>query len=92
MKTRIFQPFQKVFTPRTPDSSYTSFGIYPPPKPIVPTPNPGDANQALLTESMGTGVFLQVGAYYAQTVSTSASDSLGTGMFLHLGGYIAPPP
>jgi hypothetical protein len=83
MKTRIFQPFQKVFTPRTPDSGYSSFGIYPPPEAIVLTP--------LLTEALGTGVFLQVGAYYAQTVSASASDSLGTGVFLHSGGYTAPP-
>jgi hypothetical protein len=84
MKTRIFQPFQKVYTPRTPDSGYSSFGIYPPPSPIVLTP--------LLTESMGSSVFLQAGAYYAQTVATNASDSLSTGVFLQSGGYTAPPP
>jgi len=82
MPARIFQPFKRVWTPRTPDSSYDSLGIYPPPSPIVMTP--------LLNEGLGTGVSLLSAAYYAATAIVNSTEVVGYGLSIVSITYTPP--
>lgn len=79
MSVRIFQPFAKVWTPRVPDSDYSSLGSVTPPVPIVVLP--------LITENANQGVFLESGSYSASKVPTSNQDAANQGVFLKLGAY-----
>jgi hypothetical protein len=83
MAARIFQNFKKVWTPRTPDSSYDSLGQVPAPQPIVMTP--------LLSASIGTGVLLASAAYYAGVAACSATETVGTKVSLASATYTPPP-
>lgn len=76
---RVFQPFAKVWTPRTPDSSYDSFGVYPPPPVIVIVP--------LITESIGTSVILESASYWSQAVPAGSAESFGVSLSLHSATY-----
>jgi hypothetical protein len=79
MSVRIFQPFGKVWTPRVPDSDYSSLGSVTPPAPIIILP--------LISENAVHGIFLESGAYYAGQVLSGAVESLGQGVFFKLGTY-----
>jgi hypothetical protein len=82
MKARVFQPFQKIWTPRTPDSNYDSLGG-PPPPPVVGPPT--------LTESIGTGVSFQLGIYEALHAARASAEATGVGVTLHSGSYTKAP-
>jgi hypothetical protein len=77
-KTRVFQPFQKVWTPRTPDSGYDSMGL-PPPPPIL--------NAPLLTEAIGLAINFQTGQFERLNVQSSAAASSGFGITFQSGSY-----
>jgi len=79
---RIAQPFVKVWTPRTPDSSYDSFGQIPAPPITVMIP--------LITESIGTGLILEAAAYWAQSVPAASAEGAGTGLTLVSATYTPP--
>jgi hypothetical protein len=81
MKARIFEPFQKVWTPRTPDSNYDSLGA-PLPPPVVMVP--------LLVASIGTGVIFEQGFYVSPIQSRNASASSGVGLTLQSASYTKP--
>ena len=84
-KARVFEPFAKVWTPRTPDSSYDSFGVLqpaPPMPPIVQAP--------LVSDQMSHAVGSQGGTYAATTVSGNGNERAGVGIVLHSGTYTAP--
>lgn len=68
MRVKVFQPFQKVWTPRTPDSGYDSLGVTPPPNSIVPL--------ALATEIINPTLTLVGGTYSAATAITGAIGTL----------------
>lgn len=75
---KIFQPFQKVWTPRTPDSNYDSLG--PPPLPPITGPK-------LLTEGIGTGVTMPSGLFEMRRVPTAGTEGGGVGVKLQSGTY-----
>lgn len=79
MRVRIFQPFVKVWTPRVPDSDYSSLAPFAPPSPIVIVP--------LISEPSTTGTFLHAGSYSASLVPSSLTNTLGHGVFLEAGTY-----
>lgn len=90
MRVRVFQPFQKVWTPRTPDTGYDSLGIYPPPSPIVMVPaTTTDANAALLIETINTTITLAPSSYFAATRITGAIEAVGCSTKFSSGTYTA---
>jgi hypothetical protein len=78
LKIVIFQPFQKVWTPRTPDSNYDSLGSAPL-KRIVFLP--------LIAEGIGTRVVLQPGLYEPALLWRGAGEGSGYGIKLLSGSY-----
>lgn len=78
MKAKIFQPFQKVWTPRTPDSNYDSLGALPPP-PIV--------NAPLLKESLSSAIGLSTNLYEARRVTGGGAETSGYGITLQSATY-----
>jgi hypothetical protein len=78
VKISVFQPFQKVTTPRTPDSGYDSLGSAPL-KPIVFAP--------LIAEGIGSGTQLEPGLYTATMVYAGSVEGTGVGIQLHSGTY-----
>jgi hypothetical protein len=82
MKAKIFQPFQKVWTPRTPDSNYDSLGSLPPP-PIV--------NAKLITESLSSAIGLGTSIYEPQRVSGGGAEASGYGISLQSAVYTPAP-
>jgi hypothetical protein len=81
-KAKVFQPFQRVWTPRTPDSGYDSLGA-PAPPPIV--------NAPLISEGIGSGVILQLGLYQTPLVARASSETAGAGIKLQGGTYTKAP-
>jgi hypothetical protein len=81
MKARIFQPFQKVWSPRTPDSGYDSLGLTIPPSPIVLVP--------LISETLNTSLILASGAYFAATALSGAAAAVGCSTRFKSGTYTA---
>jgi len=79
MRVKIFQPFQKVWTPRTPDSGYSSFGPSPP-NPIVLTP--------LKTETLGHSLTLGSISYYVGVMFVSQQETLNDSVRFASGQYI----
>ena len=73
MKIVVFQPFQKVWTPRTPDSNYDSLGI----APLVPV-----VFAPLISEGIGTGVTLEAGLYELAKMMRGAGEGTGYGISL----------
>jgi hypothetical protein len=78
MRIRVFEQFQKTYTPRTPDSSYDSFGLGPL-NPIVLVP--------LLTESLGSVLELQSASYNDASQSAGTTDSSGMGVKILSASY-----
>jgi hypothetical protein len=78
MRIRVFEPFQRVYTPRTPDSSYDSFGVGPL-NPIVLAP--------LLTESIGMLVELETATYSDSFVSSGVAEGTGMGVKIVAASY-----
>jgi hypothetical protein len=83
MKTVVFQPFQKVWTPRTPDSNYDSLGP-PTALPIVNLKPP-------IQEGLGTGAILESGVYGPIVKQSSPTEGAGYGVTL-VGASYSPPP
>lgn len=83
MRVRVFQPFQKIWSPRTPDTGYDSLGITPPPSPIV-LPVPG-----LPTEVINTTLAFSGGTYSAATAITGATETLDFSTKFVSGTYTA---
>jgi hypothetical protein len=77
-KVRIFQPFQKVWTPRTPDSGYDSMGL-PPPPPIL--------NAPLISEAIGMAAILQSGQFEQLSLASTGAAGAGFGITLQSGTY-----
>jgi hypothetical protein len=82
MKTVVFQPFQKVWTPRTPDSNYDSLG----PLPVQPI-----VNAPLIKEGLGTSTILEIGVYGPIVNQRSPTEGTGYGVTL-VGASYSPPP
>jgi hypothetical protein len=82
MRTRIAQWFAKVWTPRTPDSSYDSFGGLIPVLPIVMTP--------VLSDAMGTGCALENAIYGTEFIVVGYGETpLGSSCTLVSATYTA---
>jgi hypothetical protein len=84
VKIVVFQPFQRVWTPRTPDSNYDSLGPPAPLKPIVFAP--------LLAAGIGLGISLASGAYKVTKVLRGSVEGAGSRITFLSGTYTAPPP
>jgi hypothetical protein len=78
MSIRIFHPFQKVWTPRTPDSGYDSLG--PPPPAAIIFPN-------LIIEGIGSGTIFESGQYSTPIAKRGSGEATGYGIVLHSGTY-----
>lgn len=82
-QTVIFQPFQKVWTPRTPDSNYDSLGVTPL-VPLVYTPQ--------IREGIGTGINMLPGLYEVAKLLRGAGEGTGYGIALLSGQYTPGTP
>jgi len=96
-RARIYHPFKRVWTPRTPDSSYDSFAGLTPPFPIVQlSPNILGETQtdpktgAQVPVFIGLGVTIANAVYLANIVVTQPLDRLGVGVTIHSGTYTHP--
>lgn len=78
MKAIVFHPFQKVWTPRTPDSNYDSLGVMP----LVPV-----VFLPLIAEGIGTGIVLQPGLYEVAKLIRGSGEGAGCGIKLLSGSY-----
>jgi hypothetical protein len=83
MKIVVFQPYQKVWTPRTPDSVYDSLG----PLPLSPIVNVTPPIQ----EALGLGTILEAGSYSPVINQCSSSEAAGYGVTLVGGTYTKAP-
>jgi hypothetical protein len=81
MKAKIFQPFGKVWTPRTPDSNYDSLGSLPPPEVI---------NAPVIKASLSSGVALGTNVYQPLRATGGGSESSGYGIKLQSATYTHP--
>lgn len=79
MKVKIFQPFQRVYTPRSPDSGYSSLGVYPPPPTIVLAP--------LIQEGISAAAIFFSGEYSPATFLTGTAEAMGGGIKFLSGTY-----
>lgn len=81
-RTNIFQPFQKVWTPRTPDSNYDSLG----PLPVQPI-----VNAPLITEGLSEGIAMLQGVFETPFASGSSTEGTGYGITLQAASYTPVP-
>lgn len=80
MRVKIFEPFEKVWTPRTPDSGYSSLGAAPP-GPFVLTP--------LEADTIDSGLAMTQIYYYLAVVVEDVESILGSGTLFISGNYQA---
>lgn len=85
-KVRIFHPFQKVWTPRSPDSNYDSLGIVAQP-PIVNAFVTINNVQTVPSDELGNGIGLGPSNYEALQVSGGGAESSGAGIKLQSATY-----
>jgi hypothetical protein len=83
-RAKVFEPFAKVWSPRTPDSSYDSFGI------TQPSPSDPIVMAPLIAEQMGAAATLEVGNYVSSIVGGNGNEAAGIGITLESGTYTSP--
>jgi hypothetical protein len=94
-RARVYQPFKRVWTPRTPDSSYDSFAGLTPPLPIIQAPllvetRLDPKTQEQVPVALGLGVTIHSAVYLATVVVSNRSDRVGIGVTIHSGTYTHP--